>query len=337
MTKLRFLLLPALFLALLVAGCGGGDDDSVPADAVAEVDGDPIAKSEFDSVVSQARKSYENQQREFPKAGSQEYQQLKNQIVQFLVQRRQFEQEAKDMGIEVTDKQVEDRLGQIKKQYFGGDQKKYEKQLKEQGLSDKQVRADIRSQLVSEQISERVTKAVRVTDAEVKAYYEKNEKSYAQPESREVRHILVKTKAKADDLHAQLQDGGDFAALAKKHSEDTASKPTGGKLTITKGQTVAAFDKKAFELKKNEISAPVKTEFGFHIIEALSEVKPASTTPLKDVKESIKSQLLQEKKNEAMTKWVDGLKEEYEDKVSYAVGFSPPPTATGTTTDAEEK
>jgi parvulin-like peptidyl-prolyl isomerase len=335
----RYLILAAMSLLLLVAaGCGGGDDGSVPADAVAEVDGEPIAKADFEGVLNQARQSYKNQKRDFPKAGSQEYQTLKNQAVQFLVQRRQFEQAAEEMGIEVTDQQVEDRLEQIKKQYFGGDQKKYEKQLKEQGLSDRQVRADIRSQLVSEKISAEVTKGVKVTDKEIGAYYKKNEQQYEQPQSRDVRHILVKTKKQADDLHAQLEGGADFAALAKKHSTDTASKASGGKLTITRGQTVAAFDKQAFALKKDEISGPVKTEFGFHLIQALSAVKPATTTPLKDVKEAIRGQLLQEKKNKAMTKWVDELKADYEDKVSYAVGYSPPAAATATTeTDAEEE
>jgi len=308
----------------------------VPADAVASVDGEPIKKTEFDQLIAQAKTSYKNQQREFPQAGSQEYQTLKNQAVQFLVQRRQYEQEAEEMGIEVTDQQVEDRLTQIKKQYFGGDQKKYETQLKEQGLTDQQVRNDIRAQLVSEKLFEAVTKDVKVTDEDVKKYYEENKANYQQPESREVRHILVKTKAKADQLHAQVtaQDGKNFAALAKANSEDTGSKENGGKLTISKGQTVAPFDKKAFELDTNEISEPVKTEFGFHIIQALSDVKKAQTTPLKDVQASIRQQLLQTKKNEAMTKWVDEMKKEYEDKVSYAVGFTPPaPATTGTTED----
>jgi foldase protein PrsA len=333
----RSLIVAAVVLLLLaLVGCGGGDGGSVPADAVAEVDGEPIAKADFEGVLNQARQSYKNQKREFPKAGSQEYQTLKNQAVQFLVQRRQFEQAAEEMGIEVTDQQVADRLEQIKKQYFGGDQKKYEKQLKEQGLTEKQVKADLRSQLVSEKISAEVTKGIKVTEKEIGAYYDKNKQQYAQPQSRDVRHILVKSKAQADELYAQLQEGADFAALAKKHSTDTASKASGGKLTITRGQTVAAFDKKAFELKKDEISGPVKTEFGFHLIQALSAVKPAKTTPLKDVKEAIRGQLLQEKKNEAMTKWVDELKKDYEDKVSYAVGYSPPATATGTTDTEEE-
>jgi parvulin-like peptidyl-prolyl isomerase len=232
------------------------------------------------------------------------------------------------MDVEVTEKHVDARLEQIQKQYFGGDKKKYEQQLKEQGLTEKQVRNDIRAQLVSEKIFEQVTKGVKVTDAEITKYYNENKEQYSQPESRDVRHILVKSKAKADDLYEQLQDGADFAALAKQHTEDTSSKENGGKLTISKGQTVAPFDRTAFLLEKGVISRPVKTEFGYHIIEALSEVKPEKVTPLKDVKESIRQQLLQTKKNETMTKWVDDLKQDYEDKVSYAAGFNPPPAAT---------
>jgi parvulin-like peptidyl-prolyl isomerase len=327
------LLLCALVLAL--AGCGGGSDE-VPADAVAVVDGEEIAKSDYDALINQAKQSYKNQKRDFPAAGSQEFQTLRNQAVQFLVQREQFEQEAADLDVEVTDAQVDARLKQIQEQYFGGDKAKYEKQLKEQGLSEKQVRNDIRAQIVSEKLFEQVTREVKVTDAQIQAYYEKNKEQYSQPESRDVRHILVKTKAKADELYAELQNGADFAALAKKHSTDTGSKANGGKLTISKGQTVAPFDATAFSLKKGVISKPVKTEFGFHIIEALTEVKPAKTTPLKDVKESIRQQLLQTKKNETMTKWVDDLKKDYEDKVSYAAGFNPPP-ATSTNAETEEE
>jgi parvulin-like peptidyl-prolyl isomerase len=334
MNIFRLALLLCALVAVGLAGCGG--DEEVPADAVAVVDGQQIARSDYEALLSQAKKSYKNQKREFPAAGSQEFQTLRNQAVQFLVQREQFEQEASDMDVDVTDKQIDARLEQIQKQYFGGDKKKYEKQLKEQGLSEKQVRNDIRAQIISEKIFEQVTKDVKVTDADIATYYKKNKAQYSQPESRDVRHILVKTKKQADELYAQLQGGADFAALAKKYSEDTGSKANGGKLTISQGQTVAPFDKVAFQLKKNEISKPVKTEFGYHIIQPLSDEKAAKVTPLKDVKDSIRQQLGQTKKNEAMTKWVDELKKDYKDKVSYAAGFSPPPDAKSTTTDATE-
>jgi hypothetical protein len=68
------------------------------------------------------------------------------------------------------------------------------------------------------------------------------------------------------------------------------------------------------------------------VIQALGDVKPATVTPLKDVQDAIRQQLLQTKKNEAMTKWVEDLKKDYEDKVTYAIGFTPPAAATGATT-----
>ena len=330
----RLVLLLCVLASIGLAGCGGGDKD-VPSDAVAVVDGQEIAKSDYEALIAQAKKSYKNQKRDFPAAGSQEFQTLRNQAVQFLVQREQFEQKAKDLDIEVTDKQVDARLEQIQKQYFGGDQKKFEKQLKEQGITEKQVRNDIRAQIVSEKIFAQVTRDVTVSDEDIQKYYEKNKAQYSQPESRDVRHILVKTKKQADALYTQLQNGADFATLAKKFSEDTGSKANGGKLTISKGQTVAPFDQTAFLLKVNDISKPVKTEFGYHIIQPLSATKPAKVTPLKEVRASIKQQLQQTQKNEAMTKWVDDLKQDYKDKVSYATGFTPPPDAKSTTAESK--
>jgi foldase protein PrsA len=332
MTRIRILFLLTLTFVVLAAGCGGDEEpESVPADAIAVVDGNSIAKTEFNGLINQAKKSYTAQKREFPKVGTAEYNVLKNQAVQFLVQRAQFEQKADELGVEVTDKQIEDRLAQIKKQYFGGDQKRYEQQLKQQGLTDEQVRRDIRAQLVQEGIFKEVTKDVKVSDQEIQAYYNKNKAQYGTPESREVRHILVSGKKLADRLYTQLKAGADFAALAKKHSKDPGSKDQGGKLTVSRGQTVEPFDKTAFLLPKNGLSRPVKTQYGYHIIQALGDIKPAKTTPLKDVKASIKTQLEQTDKNEAMTKWVDETKKEFADETTYQVGFAPPKTASAST------
>ena len=327
----RAALAAALLVTLALAGCGSSAEQ-VPADAVAVVDGEEIARSDYEALIAQAKKSYRNQERDFPAAGSQELQTLRNQIVQYLVQREQFEQKADELGIAVTDEQVEARLEQIVKQYFAGDRKKYDAQLAEQGISETQVRGEVRAQLVSEKIFAEVTGDVSVADDDVAEHYEQNEAQYSQPESREVRHILVKTKEQADELYAHLQAGADFAALAKQHSEDPGSKENGGKLTISKGQTVAPFDRTAFLLETNALSKPVKTDFGYHLIQPLGETKPAKVTPLAEVKASIEQQLEQTKKNEAMTKWVDDLKEDYEDKVSYAPGFTPPPAADTTST-----
>jgi parvulin-like peptidyl-prolyl isomerase len=316
-------------LALVGAACGG-DSEEVPADAIAVVDGNAIDKSEFDSLIGQAKKSYVLQKRDFPKVGSPEYNTLKNQAVQFLVQREQFEIKADELEVEVTDKQVDARLAQIKKQYFQGSDKKYQEQLKQQGLTEESVKRDIRAQLVQEGIFKKVTEDTKVTDKEIQDYYTKNKAQYGTPEQREVRHILVPTKKQADDLYAQLQDGGDFAALAKKFSKDPASASQGGKLTIARGQTVAPFDHTAFLLKEGQVSRPVKTQYGFHIIEPIGEIKPAETTELSKVKQSIRQQLLQTKRNEAMTTWVEDTKKDFAEDTTYQVGFKPPAAATAT-------
>jgi foldase protein PrsA len=334
----RTLLIIFTGLALLAAaGCGGGGGD-VPSDAVAVVDGENVPRTQYEQLIEQAKKTFKQDKRDFPKAGTAERKQLDQQAVAFLVQRVELAQAAEDLDVQVTDKDVAARLDQIKKQYFGGDEKRYQKQLKQQGLTDEQVRRDVRANVISEKIFAEVTKDAKVTDADVQKYYNDNKAQYGTPESRDVRHILVKTRAQADKLYNQLKAGADFAALAKKYSQDPGSKDQGGKYTVVKGQTVAPFEQTAFLLEKNQISRPVKTQYGYHIIQPLSEVKPASTQPLdKNLKEQIRSQLQTQKKNEAMNTWVKDLQKRYEDKVDYAAGFAPPATSSAADTGAATK
>ena len=360
MTKLRLLPLLALLavVGVVVAGCGGGGSGKVSSGSVAKVGKVDVKRTEFTALLDQAQRSYKSQKRPFPTAGSTEYIALQNQAVQFLVQRAEFQAKAAALGITISEKSLETRLADIKKQYFGGDEKKYAKQLKDQGLTAEQVRADVLSQIVSEELFKKVTADVKVGDADVKAYYVKNPTAYVQAASRDVRHILLtpkvitdpkvladpKAKAAAeasalaaakklaDSIYAQLKGGADFAKLAKKYSQDPGSKDSGGKLTISGGQTVPEFDKMAFSLKTNEISPPVKTQFGYHVIQALTKIKPKTTQTLSQVRETIRQQLLQQKRSEEMTKWVEGVKKEFERKVTYATGFEPPvppPTTTG--------
>jgi foldase protein PrsA len=319
---------------LLVAGCGGGGSASVDDSDVAVVGSQHISKEQFDALMSQAERSFKTQGRKFPKQGSTDYATIKNQAITLLVQQAERESKADDMGVKVSDSDVEKRLEQIKKQYFGGSEKKYQQQLKKQGLTDAQVKRDIRGQLLSEKVFNDVTSDVKVDSSAVHDYYIQHPQLYAQPQSRDVRHILVKNKALADKLYTQLKGGASFATLAKKYSQDPGSKSVGGKLTVSKGQTVPEFDKAAFSLKTDAISKPVHTQYGWHIIQPLSNVKPRKTTPEKQVSASIKQQLEQQKKNEAMTKWVNDLKTDFckDSKVKYQTGFKPTPDPCATTT-----
>jgi len=248
--------------------------------------------------------------------------------MQFLVQRAQFEQEADDLGIKISDEDVDKRLKDLIKQYFGGSKAKYEKQLKQQGLSEDQVRADVRAQLIQEKIYNQVTKEVKVDSAAIAASYKKNKAQYIQPASRDVRHILVKKKTLADQIYSQLTNGGNFATLAKKYSQDPSSKSQGGKLTVSRGQTVPPFDRAAFSLQVRAISKPVKTQYGWHIIQPLGRVKKQTVTPLSQVRDAIRQQLLQDRKQAEMNDWVADVRKDFAKKTTYQVGYAPPETGT---------
>ncbi len=332
MRLIRFLpLLLLLLVVVLAAGCGGGKK-SVPANAVALVGSDTITKAQFNDLMAGAERNYKSQKKAFPKPGTTQYKTIEDQAVQYLVQEDELGQRAKELSISITPKEVQTRLKQLKTQYFGGSETKYKAQLKAQGLTQAQIDQDLYAQILSEKLYNKVTKDVKVTDSEVKAYYLAHKSTYGQAASRDVRHILVNNKKLADQLEVQLKNGADFAKLAKKYSKDPGSAAKGGKLTISKGQTVPAFDKEAFALKTGETSPPVHTQYGWHIIQALSAVKPAKQTPLASVKASISQQLLQTKKTNVMTKWADQLKTDFAKKISYATGYEPAATATTATT-----
>jgi peptidyl-prolyl cis-trans isomerase C len=323
MRRLTFAALFAVVLAVVAVGCGTSSDaGDVPSDSVAVVDDRTITKSEFDDLVKYAKRSYDAQKRPFPKVGTQEYAQIRDQAVRFLVQRAQFEVKADELGVDVSDEAVDKRIEEYKKERHKGSDEKFRAELKQQGLTEDQ-----------EAIYNKVTADVKVTDKDIRDYYDKNKSQYGTPETRLVRHVLVKQKALADRLYGQLsQKGADWTGIAKQYSTDPGSKNKGGRYTATKGQVVPEFEKATWSLKTNEVSRPVKTQYGYHIIQALEPVKKGTTTPFPQVKESIRQQLIQDKKNKEMESWVEDMRKDLEDKTAYQVGYKPTSqsnTATG--------
>jgi parvulin-like peptidyl-prolyl isomerase len=336
--------LAATALVLLAAACGGGSG-SVPDGAIAVVDGTVIEKEELDTLVARAKKGYASQKLDFPKVGTSQYQSLQTQYVQYLVQREELAQAAEELDITVTEKDKDAAVKDFIASRFDGKRTQYVKALDEQGYTEADFRETLTFSILSQKIFEEITKDVEVTAPDILAYYTENQSQYSTPESRDVRHILIqekkadgstdfaKSKVEAERVYEELTNGGDFAAIAKESSADPGSKDTGGKLTITRGQTVPEFDKVAFDLKEGVVSQPVKTTYGYHLIEALSAVRKAKVTSLEDVRATIRSTLLQEKKNDAMTTWLEDLRKDYEGKVSYAAGYEPPELPEATTTE----
>jgi parvulin-like peptidyl-prolyl isomerase len=313
------LLAVGLVAAFIASGCGS-ENQSVGANDVAVVGDEPITKEQFDKLMDRARGNFERNNQKPPAAGTPEYVALRRQAMQFLVQREQFEQKAEELGLKISDSDVEKQMQTVKAQYFGTDgkcdaacEKKYQAEIKKQGVTDEQVRDDVRASVVQNKIYEKVTAGVTVSDKDIGEYYKKNKQNYIQPESRDVRHILVKKRALAESLYQRAKSGENFAALAKKFSTDPGTKKQGGKLPIAKGRQVPEFDKAAFALKTGEI-------------------KKQKVTPLSEVKPAIRQQLLQQEKTDAMKAWVEETQKGFEEKTTYQVGYEPPATTNATPT-----
>jgi len=162
----------------------------------------------------------------------------------------------------------------------------------------------------------KLTESVALTDEQLRRSYEQNKDRYRTPDRVKARHILLMTsgkspqeesklKAQAEDLLKQVKSGGNFAELAKKHSEDPGSKEKGGDLDwVVKGQTVPEFEKALFDLKTNEISGVVKTTYGFHIIQAL-EKQEAHLKTLDEVRAELTTELKKQMGNNQVQSALD--------------------------------
>jgi len=327
--KARFLF-PLALLAILAAGCGGGGSSASslnPGDVVV-VGQQHVSATQFNQLMGEARVNLKSQGQAFPKPGTTAYSNIKSQAVSLLVQEAEKENEAAKLGIAVTAKDVDTRLTALKKQYFKGDETKYQAQLKKQGLTDAEVRENIRQQLIGQKLYNAITKNVTVPATAIVQYYDQHLSQYQTPASRDVRYILVgkKKAALATSLYSQLKNGGSWCTLAKKYSKDPSSSGKCGQATFTKGQTVPAFDKLAFSVKTNDVAKVNTSQYGWFVLSPSAAVKPGKNSTLAQETKSIKQTLLQQNKDTAMTNWVNKIQKNYcNGGIRYQTGYQPSP------------
>jgi foldase protein PrsA len=158
---------------------------------------------------------------------------------------------------------------------------------------------------ISNFLNKTLISQLQVSDDEIKNAYDANNESFTAQEGQiRARHILVATEKEAEDIIKQLDDEADFAEIAKEKSIDTASGAKGGELGFfSKDMMVEEFANASFKLKVNEISEPVKSQFGWHIIE-----RESNTIPFGEIKDAIKLQLMQEKQKAALQTYIEQLK-----------------------------
>jgi parvulin-like peptidyl-prolyl isomerase len=315
--------------ALGIAGCGG-DSADLPEGTAARVGDAPIKQTALDRQVEQSVAAFESQGQAAPAEDTEQYQQLVQQSMQTLVQQKIIAAEAAKCGepCAVTKDEVTEELQSIIATEFSDSQQEFNEFLDQRKLTRAEARTIVRNSLLQQKLFENVTRGVRFSEEDAKAYYDENGEQFSTPAGRRASHILVATKTEADAIRARV-NSGNFAAIAREESTDTGSATQGGDLgIIQKGQLVPEFEKVAFELKDGEISRPVETQFGWHIITV--ELVPASTTPFAQAKDGIMQNQLQQKRQEAYSEWAETAISDWEERTVYARDELKPPSESET-------
>ncbi|MBC7265689.1 MAG: peptidylprolyl isomerase [Coriobacteriia bacterium] len=292
--------LAALALAVSAVGCSSGD-------VVAKVNGTKITRAEFDSIVEVAKK--QDTTLASLKEGDPQLLQYKRMILDSMIEAEMVRQEAKRLGIKVTDKDVDAKLAEIKASY--PDEASFNEVVKQSGMTMEQIRQSISDQLTYQALYDKVAPAPKISEDEIKAYYEKNKTTQftKEPEAH-LQHILFaeNDKATAEKVLKEIQGGADFGALASKYSTDPGSKSAGGDLgSAPTSRYVKEFQEAADKLKVGEVSGLVKTQFGWHIIKKLGET-PGGIQRYEEVKDLIKATLEQEARTKAWNDYIAKLK-----------------------------
>jgi foldase protein PrsA len=345
-----FRLLPALgaffVVAITTAGCG----DSVPGNAVAAVDGSAIPKTAFDrwfgiavstsqaptaqkvqyvnpgfdACVANKRKTAPKPAKGQPKTTDtqfkaqckQEYESLRDQVMQFLILEKWISGEASSQGVKLSEKEADKAFEAEKKRSFPKE-KDFQTFLKNNGMTVSDAKFQVRFNSVYTKLREKAVKlAPTVTDKAVEDFYAKNKARYATPATRDLRVVLTKTKAKADAALRELKGGKSWKAVANKYSIDQASKAQGGSLLgIAKGSQEKDFDDAIFAAKKGTLSGPTKTQFGYYVFQ-VQKITAAKQQPLKTASVAIKQQLDAQNKQKADDKFNTDLRKKWKAKTN---------------------
>jgi foldase protein PrsA len=358
-----FLALGAFFvIAVAVAACGS----SVPGDAVANVDGNPIttqafnhwmyvaAKSQaaqspgepvivpndppnFDNCVAQVRKQIPSLAKTSTKTLQSDCKQLftslSSQVMDFLIKAYWYQAEAAKQHIAVTDAQVQQAFTTAKNQQFPSGSG-YQSFLSQTGQTQQDILYRFRiNAIVQKLVAKHNT---TVTEQQIEAYYNSHPTQFGTAETRDMRIVLAKTAADADAAKKALQSGQSWSTVAKKYSIDPTTKNTGGLLTgVTKGQQDVALDTAAFSAPVNQLIGPVKGQFGYYVVQ-VTKIKAATHQSLAQATPLIKQQLTTQAQSNAQTAVDNNAKKDWQSQTTcrgeYAMsdckGYKAPATAT---------
>ncbi|MDA0690778.1 MAG: peptidylprolyl isomerase [Nitrospinae bacterium] len=253
-------------------------------------------------------------------------------IIDKEIVRELVNQEGKSQQVKVDPELVDKELMGIREPYK--DKEEFDKALKARGLTEDELKESIKVDLTAKKlIDDQVRGKVKITDEDVKKYYEGNKEKFFRPDAFRASHIFIAVyppelvkKSTEKELHArqeeldkvaekkindilkELKAGGDFSELAKKYSHDAGSAPNGGDLDfIYKGVFDPEFDAAISKMKAGDTSDVVKTSYGYHLIK-LVEIKPAEQAPYAEMEVAIQKHLFMEKAQEKVGRYLQGLR-----------------------------
>ena len=288
----------------------------VPAqlpDVVARVNGEDVKKAELDMAI----KTLEDRARTPVPAEQRDA--VFRQVLDRIIGYHLLVQEARNRKIAAPPWEVDGQIEQIKKQFPTEDA--FKQMLQSRGVTVESLRKDTTDTIaVNQMLQKELDPKIKVTEADMKTFFDQNRPKFRQEDSVHASHILIRVdekadaaartvaKAKAEDLLKQLKKGVAFADLAKKNSEDPGSAANGGDLGFfSRGQMVPAFEAAAFALQPGQTSSVIETPFGYHVIR-VSEAKPGRDLNYDEVKGQIDEYLKQQQRDQYSQEFVDQLR-----------------------------
>ena len=304
-----------VFTVMLATVLAWAAEKSAAGDKAAIVNGVVISKESYDHELDFFVRRAAAQGQALP---DEQMAQIKNQVLEGLIDRELLFQESKKKGIVVNAEAVSDEFQKIQQRY--PNKEEFNKLLSEMGLTESDVRKQIaRGMAIQQLMDKEVTEKIKISDEETKSFYDKNPQLFQQPEQVKARHILIKVQADAPDdqkaearkkieaVQEKVKKGEDFATLAKTYSEGPSG-PRGGDLGyFRRGQMVKPFEDAAFSLKPNETSEIVETRFGYHLIK-VDDKKPAKKMTYAEVKDRLNEHLKKQKADSESDAYIETLR-----------------------------
>lgn len=315
-------------LFLIFAVAEGIGHPSVPDGDVAIVEDVPdeigtVTMDDFDRAMAQAAARTGTQQA--PKPGDPQYNELKTTALGFLLDTIWLQGQADEMGIDVSQRQVDSKLKQIRKQEFKSE-KEYRDFLKQAKFTQEDVDLQVKLQLLSDEIQQQVVdSAPKPSDNQIEAYYESAKADqFTTAGSRDVRLILNDDRAKVEQAKKQLEQDDSAATwkkLAKQFSTDSSSKNNGGlREGVTDGLIEEPLNTRIFAASEGEIVGPVKTQLGWYVFQ-VEKVTPEKTQSLDEASSQISSQLTQQAQQQTLESFIEDYSAKWQSRTFCADGF----------------